>query len=91
MTVSAITVSGGVSRIPSYYRARYYNPATGRFLSEDPLGFWGSGTNFYAYTGNNPISYRDPTGLANENWINPDTDYKLYNQANAWNPSDVYS
>ena len=28
-----------------YYRARYYNPATGRFLSEDPFGFAGSGTN----------------------------------------------
>jgi len=46
----------------NYYRARYYNPTTGRFLSEDPLGFAGSGTNFYAYAGNNPISFRDPSG-----------------------------
>ena len=31
-----------------YYRARYYDPAIGRFISEDPIGF-GGGTNFYAY------------------------------------------
>ena len=45
-----------------YYRARYYNPSTSRFISEDPIGFRG-GTNIYAYTNGNPISYRDPLGL----------------------------
>jgi RHS repeat-associated protein len=45
-----------------YYRARYYNPTTGRFLSEDPIGLRG-GTNLYAYAGNNPISFRDSFGL----------------------------
>jgi RHS repeat-associated protein len=44
-----------------YYRARYYDPATGRFLGEDPTGFEG-GINFYAYTLNNPINLRDPSG-----------------------------
>ena len=63
MTVSATTAIGGVSRMPSYYRARYYNPTTGRFLSEDPIGFAGSGTNLYAYAKNNPINFNDPTGL----------------------------
>jgi len=46
-----------------YYRARYYNPTTGRFLSEDPMGFAGSGANLYAYAKNNPISNKDPLGL----------------------------
>jgi RHS repeat-associated protein len=44
-----------------YYRARYYDPEIGRFLSEDPLGF-GAGINFYAYVENNPINANDPTG-----------------------------
>jgi len=46
-----------------YYRARYYNPAWGRFISEDPIG-WSSGqTNGFAYVDANPMSYVDPSGL----------------------------
>jgi len=44
-----------------YYRARYYDPEVGRFITEDPLGF-GAGVNFYAYVGNNPINASDPSG-----------------------------
>lgn len=44
-----------------YYRARYYDPELGRFISEDPIGF-GGGINFYAYVTNNPLFYRDPMG-----------------------------
>jgi hypothetical protein len=47
----------------SYYRARYYNPALQRFISEDPLGFAG-GINLYGYAYNNPLSFRDPLGLS---------------------------
>ncbi len=46
-----------------YYRARYYDPTIGRFISEDPIQFGGSGTNFYAYVGNRPTSLKDPYGL----------------------------
>lgn len=46
----------------SYYRARYYDPAAGRFLSEDPARFW-AGINFYAYVDNNPPNEFDPFGL----------------------------
>ncbi|MDR8397220.1 RHS repeat-associated core domain-containing protein [Paraburkholderia sp. USG1] len=46
-----------------YYRNRYYSPQTGRFISEDPIG-WASGqTNAYAYVGGNPVQFRDPSGL----------------------------
>lgn len=45
-----------------YYRARYYSPSLGRFISEDPLGFRGGQDNFYAYVGGNPLIYRDPSG-----------------------------
>jgi RHS repeat-associated protein len=45
-----------------YYRARWYDPPTGRFMSEDPAGF-AAGVNFYAYVLNDPISKVDPMGL----------------------------
>jgi RHS repeat-associated protein len=35
---------------PYYLRARYYSPSFGRFVSEDPMGFAGSGTDLYTYT-----------------------------------------
>jgi RHS repeat-associated protein len=50
-----------------YYRARYYDPDIGRFLSEDPLGF-GAGVNFYTYVGNNPLIANDPMGLKVLTW-----------------------
>ena len=46
----------------NYYRARYYNPATGRFLSEDPIGFAG-GINEYAYVADSPLNFIDPSGM----------------------------
>jgi len=46
-----------------YYRARYYSPSLQRFISEDPRGLSGSGTNLYAYVGNDPINLVDPSGL----------------------------
>jgi hypothetical protein len=46
-----------------YYRARYYDPQIGRFISEDPSDF-GGGVNFYDYVGNNAVNLIDPTGLS---------------------------
>ncbi len=45
-----------------YYRARYYDAAIGRFISEDPLGLR-LGTNLRLYVGNNPERFVDPSGL----------------------------
>ncbi|MDX6444755.1 MAG: hypothetical protein QOH71_1829 [Blastocatellia bacterium] len=45
-----------------YYRARFYDPSIGRFLSEDPLQL-DAGINFYAYVHNDPLKYKDPLGL----------------------------
>jgi RHS repeat-associated protein len=53
----------GQTRIGRYSWARYYHPTLQRFISEDPVGFAGGDANLYAYVGNNPISYRDPSGL----------------------------
>ncbi|MBS1961083.1 MAG: RHS repeat-associated core domain-containing protein [Bdellovibrionales bacterium] len=46
-----------------YYRARIYNPDTGRFLTKDPIGFAGREINLYRYGKNSPLIYSDPTGL----------------------------
>jgi RHS repeat-associated protein len=45
-----------------YYRARYYCPAVGRFVSEDPLGSASGDTLLYKYTGNNPVNRTDSSG-----------------------------
>jgi len=45
-----------------YYRARYYDPSVGRFLSEDPEGEPGAGSRFI-YAANNPARLSDPLGL----------------------------
>jgi RHS repeat-associated protein len=45
-----------------YYRARYYDPTVGRFISEDPIGFAAGDTNIYRYVGNSPTDFVDPSG-----------------------------
>ena len=45
-----------------FMRNRWYEPATGRFLSEDPIGLAG-GMNLFAYSHSDPVGGRDPLGL----------------------------
>ncbi len=45
-----------------YYRARYYDPKAGRFISEDPIG-WAGGVDFYPYVANSPTNLIDPYGF----------------------------
>jgi RHS repeat-associated protein len=45
-----------------YFRARYYNPTFGQFISADPAGL-AAGINPYAYVRGNPISNADPLRL----------------------------
>jgi RHS repeat-associated protein len=45
------------------YRARWYDPAVGRFLSEDPAGFGAGDANLSRYVANNPVNATDPSGL----------------------------
>ncbi len=45
-----------------FYRARYYNPAIGRFMQTDPIDYE-DGLNVYTYVQNNPVRWADPYGL----------------------------
>ncbi|MCC6698193.1 MAG: RHS repeat-associated core domain-containing protein, partial [Candidatus Hydrogenedentes bacterium] len=47
-----------------YYRARHYDPRTGRFVSPDPIGMAGDGlANVFRYAINAPGAFTDPFGL----------------------------
>ena len=48
-----------------YMRNRWYEPRTGRFLSEDPIGLTG-GNNLYRFASADPINGYDPFGLTSE-------------------------
>ncbi len=49
---------------------RYYDPADGRWTSQDLLGFKAGDTNLYRYVFNNPTSSNDPCGEFKFNWGN---------------------
>ena len=58
-----------------YLRGRWMDRTTGRFISQDSIGFAG-GLNLYAYGDNDPISATDPFGL----W-SPHGHDRLFNDA----------
>ena len=45
-----------------YRRNRYYDPSTGRFTQEDPIGIAG-GLNTFGYANGDPVNFSDPFGL----------------------------
>jgi RHS repeat-associated protein len=44
------------------YHARWYDAATGRFISQDPTAFKAGDPNLYRYVHNRPTNFVDPTG-----------------------------
>jgi RHS repeat-associated protein len=46
-----------------YNRARWYDPTTGRWISQDPLGFDAGDSNLYRYVNNQPTVATDPSGF----------------------------
>ncbi len=64
-----------------YFSRRYYAPATGRWITPDPLGF-ADGPNMYAYVQNNPMTRFDLYGLYVEEGYNP-ANWKPYECKNS--------
>ena len=64
----------------NFMRARFYEPVTGRFVTEDPVGLDPHSINLYRYVLNSPTRAVDPRGLeglSSEDWptgLNPLTD-----------------
>ena len=52
-----------------YIRARHYDPVLARWLSVDPIGILAGDANLYRHVKNDPISRRDPSGLATQQSI----------------------
>lgn len=48
-----------------HYRARMYDPKSGRFCSRDPIGYDGSQWSLYEYVDSAPLVGRDPSGKDN--------------------------
>jgi RHS repeat-associated protein len=49
-----------------YNRARWFDPAVGRWISEDPIGFKAGDTNIDRYVGNDPVDGVDPKGTTKQ-------------------------
>ena len=47
---------------------RVENPGTGRWTSQDPLGFAAGDANLYRYVGNDSVNIADPSGLIFATW-----------------------
>ncbi|MCO8124106.1 RHS repeat-associated core domain-containing protein, partial [Stieleria sp. TO1_6] len=50
-------------------KARWYDPSSGRFISQDPIGFAAGDANLYRYVGNGPTDAVDPNGLEELNLL----------------------
>jgi RHS repeat-associated protein len=59
-----------------YYRARFYDPATGRFSGEDQAR--ATPGNLYPYVGNSPTMATDPSGLEEQDLRNDRRYFGLY-------------
>jgi hypothetical protein len=74
--------------VQHHFNARWYDAQTARFISEDPVR---DGGNWFAYVGNKPLKYVDPTGLLTDyNEFYGDVDENTFQNAQ-YNPQSNFS
>jgi len=76
-----------------YFGFRWYDPATGRWMTRDPLNVL-DGFNLYQYAGGDPVSTVDPYGLFSK--VDPDRVFRqalgaIYSDPRYWAGGAVYS
>lgn len=59
----AVNTPQDIIGVTLHVRARVYKPTTGRWMSQDPIGFEAGDENLYRCVSNNPMSFIDPMGL----------------------------
>ena len=67
----------------NYHRARWLDVRTGRWVSEDPIGFASGDGNLVRYAENSPLIYVDPSGFSSaegHHWTPLNIIAKLYKQ-----------
>jgi RHS repeat-associated protein len=70
-----------------YYRHRYYDPQTGRFLQRDPIGLWHDALNHgnpMTYVANNPWNSWDPSGLQSQQPPPPPDLHDFFDKLGRW-------
>lgn len=65
------------------FGGRDYDPQTARWTAKDPILFLGGDADLYAYVGNDPINFIDPSGLSGTIAIFSATDSKEGSSMNA--------
>ena len=69
------------------FRARMYDPLTGRFINRDPIGVWGDRRQFgngYSAFGANPLNHQDPFGLYDPYGMDPMGDAPSGGDGTGW-------
>ncbi len=60
--IGSLMLDGAGSTGMLYRRNRFYDPSTGQFTQQDPIGIAG-GANVYGFAGGDPVNFSDPFGL----------------------------
>jgi RHS repeat-associated protein len=72
-----------------YNNQRYYDRTTGRYIQSDPVGLDAGTTNVYAYVGDDPFKWVDPSGLSDINLF--PRAQKQWGSAQLYDPPEVFS